>query len=481
LRARTLAELRSRFGARPREFSRSERRYLRPERPTWLNTWDPLALQVRQSGTLAREGQVVWGAIVQANSQLWKEGPEDLTGVMLVDVEGSLDDEAWVLTDLAHQLFEIGQSRGDPELGSTQERQAVREFLAEDLPPAPLRLGPGLAGERILELIPVLVCRRHLPDGLIVDPLLPLCVQENTRVVYPVPAAFWPDRVLYAWRALGRRPSPARSLPTKHLGLVAALLLVVSFVLYLVWADYDQAQRAEIRQRAAQAVQRARTKAKRDALLKTQTLAANLIRLQQAAPADRPAAVARWRDEQGRAPGSRLAVFALASTWPDSERVTKELLESLELSPILPAELLECLELPQLKLTWRRALLADLAGRQALRPDLAIRLTKTPETPELDRLECALGFGQGGPPDLARLLEKRSARWLESEAGRTLLKRVADRGPAILSQLAQGVDLRIRREVAEALATSPHADAEPLRERLRGDEDPEVRHALRPR
>lgn len=409
---------------------------------------------------------------------------------MLVDVEGSLDDEAWVLTDLAHQLFEIGTSEAPPEgepepgPGTPEERAAVREFLAGRLVAAPLELGPGLSGGRALQLVTVLLCRRHFPDGVMVDPLIPVCVRKGTRCVYPIPAAFWPDRILYAWRALGRRPRPTPSLPRKQLALAAGIALAACFLISLVYAEHLESERAEVRQRAAQAVQRARTKAKRDALLKTQTLQANLARLQSAALADRPALLARWRDEQGDAAGSRLAVFRLASTWPESKRVNEELLLSLtdvELQPLDPIELLDCLALKNLSLPLRRALIADLSERETLNPILAERLTTTPETADLERLECALSFGQGDPADLATLLQKRSPRWLESEEGRIFLERVAKRGPAILKEVAQSVDLRVRRGVAEALGGSQHPEAGALRDRLRDDADPEVRHAVRQR
>ncbi len=489
MRARTIAELRQRLGERPREFSRGEGRYLALEKPGWLNAWDPLTLQVRQAPSLAREGRVVWGALVQGNAGLWREGDEDLPGVMLVDVEGSLDDQAWELTDLAQVLFEIGQ-QGDPDEGepeetslpgSVEERQAVREFLKGHLVAAPLRLGPGLSGGRALDLVTVLVCRRHLPEGFVVDPLLPVCVRKGTLCVFPVPAAFWPDRILYAWRSLGRRPAPKRALSKKTLLGGAGIALVLALVLSGIWSTYQGAQEAELRQRAAQAAQRAKLKAKRDALLKTQSLPANLTRLQKAPLADRPQVVARWREEQGASPGSRLSLFALASTWPDSERVDAELLESLELGPMDPGEVLDCLELANLKLSYRRALLAHLSARQTLSPPLLKRLQVTFETPELERLECWLGFGGGGPADLETLLAQRSPRWLESEAGRDFLWKVAQREPAILNALTTSVDLRVRREVAQALGKSAHADAEPLRERLRADSDPEVQHAVRRR
>jgi len=498
LRARTIVELRQRLGERPREFTRAERRYVALERPGWLNAWDPLTLQVRQSAPLASDGRVVWGAIVQGNAALWREGDEDLPGVMLVDVEGCLDDQAWELADLAQELFEIGQRDSEelvpgdsgpegeaPEekvlLGTVEERLAVKEFLDGHLVAAPLRLGPEISGGRALELVTVLVCRRHLPDGVMVDPLLPVYVRKGTLCVFPVPAAYWPDRILYAWRALGRRPTPRRSLPRKQILQGLGILLLTCAILFGIWVSYERGQEAKARQQAAQATQRARLKAKKDALLKTQTLPANLKRLKSAPLATRPELVARWREEQGDAPGSRLELFALASSWPDSERVDAELLPSLELSPMDPGEVLDCLELENLKLTYRRALLAHLEMRENLSAPLTSRLRATIETPELERLECWLGFGRGEAADLEPLLAKRSPRWLESEAGRDFLWKVAQNGPLILSHLTTSVDLRVRREVARALGGSQHADAEPLRERLREDPDPEVQHAVRPR
>lgn len=491
LRARTLVDLRSRLGERPREFSRAERAYVQPKRPPWLDLWDPLALQLRQAEALSQEGRVRWAAVVQANALLWRPGSDDLPGVLLVDLEGACEDRAWELSDLAHELYQLSQTpeagaaeEGAPEKGlrgTPEEREAVREFLEAHQPAVPLRLGPGLSGGRSLELVTVLLSRGHLPDGVMVDPVLPVWVRRGTRAVLPIPAAYWPDRLLYSWGALGRRPEPARPWEAKQVVGALLIALLVCGLAFGAWSRYQDHLQAQRLEEAAQAAQRARLEAKRQALLTTQTLAANLARLRSAAPAARPATLARWREEQGTSPGSRLAVFGLASGWPASEAVDAELLASLEQGPLDPGELLSCLELPQLKATWRRALLGVLREREELAPALLNRLEGTPETPDLERLEVWLGFGGGGPEDLARLLELRTPRWLETDSGQAFLERVAERGPQTLAELAEGVDLRVRRQAARALGRSGHPEAEPLRVRLREDPDPEVRHEVRAR
>lgn len=480
MRARTIAEVRTRFGEAPRHFSRSERRYLKADRPSWLSPTDRLVDQILQAEFLASEGQIVWGAVVQANSQLWQSGSEDLPGVVVVDLEGACDDSVWELSDVAHRLFEIGQSedpQADQPLGSVEERAEVAKFLKGNLVPTPLRVPESLSGGRTLDLVTVLLCRAHFPKGVMADPLLPLLRHADASVVLPVPAAYWPERLLFAWRALGERPVARR--PWRWQPVVAALVAAV-LVPLLVYGAYAQFETWSQEAIARQAAQLKADAARRALAKKNATLAANLKRLKTAAPADRPALLERWRNDQGDTPGSRLAVFTLASTWPSGRTETDQPL-LLSIPGIEQGELLACLELSKLHMVYRKAFLKELRKHEELKPGLGPRLTATPETPDFARLTCVVSFGLAGPEGLEALLAKQQPRWLETPAGQVLLVQVAQRAPQTLRELCEIVDLRTRREAARAIGHSTHPDAEPLRELLGEDGDAEVRHLSRPR
>ncbi|MEO1269955.1 MAG: hypothetical protein AAFX99_17855, partial [Myxococcota bacterium] len=76
-----IKECRTRFGASPR-MTWADRRHLRP--PRWMrNSPDALEVLYRMLERLWSEGVVVWGQIVQVNSNLFEPGSSDLPGELI--------------------------------------------------------------------------------------------------------------------------------------------------------------------------------------------------------------------------------------------------------------------------------------------------------------------------------------------------------------------------------------------------------------
>ena len=112
-----------------------------------------------------RDGEVVWGHIIQANSQLFQPGDEDAPGELVY----SLQDKNMVRTDqlaqLATRLFSLkGTTPTNPDLATIADYltdQFIRVF-GLDVP-------PSLCSGINCKISTTMFFRQHLPNGKVVQ------------------------------------------------------------------------------------------------------------------------------------------------------------------------------------------------------------------------------------------------------------------------------------------------------------------------
>ncbi|HVX15999.1 MAG TPA: hypothetical protein VHC22_32745 [Pirellulales bacterium] len=172
--------------------------YFRIPRPVWLreNPTDGLATLFQNLHTLFTEGIVVWGHIIQANSQLFQSGVHDCPGELVY----SLDDVRRVdpdrLGQVAHQLYSLkGTQPEDPELAPIAHYltdQLIRVFGL----PVPRSISPNLR----CHISTTYFVRKHLPRRRLCNSLLPIVVNpREPHVAMPLPARYWPQPLIDWW------------------------------------------------------------------------------------------------------------------------------------------------------------------------------------------------------------------------------------------------------------------------------------------
>jgi len=141
-----IEETRRVLGPPPRRFGLVRWFYNRIAPPRFvyeIPTYDRLLEIYRRRGDLLARGDVVWGAIVQANNLLWEPGSHDAPGVILYSPDRTFDGEADELEHIARSLFSLkGTKPKDPEL-ATFAAVITNEFTVLMREPVPRALTGG--------------------------------------------------------------------------------------------------------------------------------------------------------------------------------------------------------------------------------------------------------------------------------------------------------------------------------------------------
>lgn len=176
------------LGTPPRKRSWLARRRLRLIRePKWFAHEPNHSLGAFMAGerNLMQRGEVVPGAIVQANRLLWSAGddahPAEL--VYCLDPDVALER----MPELAHELF---------ELKGTEPDEHTPRFIADHLANERtsvrgVRLPLDLAGHREVFESSTMVYREHLPKGHLDGNRYPVLVCPSSHVAMILPHDLW--------------------------------------------------------------------------------------------------------------------------------------------------------------------------------------------------------------------------------------------------------------------------------------------------
>ncbi|MDD9380859.1 hypothetical protein M8Z33_30260 [Streptomyces sp. ZAF1911] len=185
-----ITQCRALLGEAPRRFSWFEKfRYLRIPRSDWAERRDPLAEILKAQDMLLAEGRLVWGAVVQANNDLFSRGWHDLPAAVIYSPDAVFDDSPDLLLDIARKLYRLkGTRQQDPGLASFS-RMLASEMDREMRLEVPRRL----TGSAAVYCTDVIVARRHLPGRVLSDQVIPLLIApERTAMTMILPSRFWP-------------------------------------------------------------------------------------------------------------------------------------------------------------------------------------------------------------------------------------------------------------------------------------------------
>jgi hypothetical protein len=173
---------------------------LRVRPPGWFPQTDDLMEVYRRQGTLMREGDIVWGALVQANAHLFQPGPDDHPAMAIHSEDPYFEDDPARLAAVARRLSELkGTTPDDPG-----ERRWA-EMITDEMERGMGWVAPkSCTGGRQVISTGFMVFRRHLPDGVLRCGWFPLLTHPETPAVMIVPSKYWPPDLVRIWSAGGK-------------------------------------------------------------------------------------------------------------------------------------------------------------------------------------------------------------------------------------------------------------------------------------
>ncbi len=190
---------RDRFGPVPRRFDAHTRQKLAVELPQWLaqEPDHPLYHHLKNLGRLWATGELVWGHIVQANRLLFDPNdPHNCPAEVVYSAQPGAPVHPPLLAKVAHELYSLKSTR--PKAPSLR---AIADHLTDEhthrihwtVPPV-LNEGQSLA------MGGTFIVRDHLPLPSLNTKWMPMVLApEPPRYVMPLPAIFWPKRLLSVW------------------------------------------------------------------------------------------------------------------------------------------------------------------------------------------------------------------------------------------------------------------------------------------
>lgn len=164
------------------------------DEPEWVRG-DKLAYLFDSTGDLLRDGHVVWGALIQANNMLFLPGATrgGAPGEVLYDPQGRAPPDD--LVAVAKTVYSLkGKRMEDPALAYFSDYLAdemIRVFGIDV--PASVIPHPLKASTTYFD-------RRHLPDGRLSQPVLPVVISDSRPgAVMVLPLPLWPRHLREAW------------------------------------------------------------------------------------------------------------------------------------------------------------------------------------------------------------------------------------------------------------------------------------------
>jgi hypothetical protein len=192
-----VASLRRSFGAGRMLQGSRWMKQTRAEAPAWLKAGaDPIAGLYEKQEVLFRKGRIVWGALVGVDDRAFSAGADDLPGVMLFGTEDYFDARPAELSAIAARMREL---KGLPPGGGAELVAFLQRVRNDSARPLNLAVPSALSSREVL-MTSFMAIRAHLPDGVLAADWFPVLIHPSTAFPLIVPAAYWPQALLEAWR-----------------------------------------------------------------------------------------------------------------------------------------------------------------------------------------------------------------------------------------------------------------------------------------
>ena len=193
-----LIECRKRFGEPgSRRISFPDRIcYLNIRKPFWCNTEDDLWHLFKNKWKVIKNGNIVWGHIVQANVLLFKPGTNDCPASVLFSPDPKEVINLSALNYASGCMFNLKNTTpGDEELlqiANTLTDEMSRTFGVK----VPQKFCQGFNFYEASTFI----SRKHLPNGVLSGSVFPLLVSSRSPYYcFPLPSKYWSKNIVDYW------------------------------------------------------------------------------------------------------------------------------------------------------------------------------------------------------------------------------------------------------------------------------------------
>jgi len=169
---------------------------LRSAPPTWMYAAHPLNEAVAQQTMLLQKGEIVWGALIQANNNLFSAGPDGHPGAVLYSGDRYFDTRPDELHKMALELYK----HKDKAATAPEPIRRLVEWLTDEQEIASKVPVPFGSTEHPVLAASILFYRKHLPEKFLAGSWMPLLIHPQTRAIMVVPGRFWPRELLESWK-----------------------------------------------------------------------------------------------------------------------------------------------------------------------------------------------------------------------------------------------------------------------------------------
>ncbi len=183
-------------------YAKNPLRFIRLDRPDWLQDWDRLTLIYRYKDALLDRGTVALAYVVQANVNMFHFFPRlDCPANIIYSASPAAIEHPQFLQFLAYQLSSY--KNRPPEQVPEAFREIAYVITDEYSRGAFTFEAETGAGKAQVRFIPTILYRKLLPLGKLCGGYLPVLTIPETRTAIILPKQYWTWKFKIAW-CLGR-------------------------------------------------------------------------------------------------------------------------------------------------------------------------------------------------------------------------------------------------------------------------------------
>ena len=175
-----------------------DRHEVRP--PEWLDDSDPMYAAHRDSELLLRKGLLMWAHIVQANSDLFEKGKDDLPAAVVYGASSTFDGRIAYLEAVAGEIFELKNKdyRYDDE-----ELTRFAQVVTNELESLMHTRVPKAVTEDPVIYTSLVIHRKFLPKRRLLLTWFPIFVLPGeTPGSLLLSPKYWPWELVRLWKVL---------------------------------------------------------------------------------------------------------------------------------------------------------------------------------------------------------------------------------------------------------------------------------------
>jgi len=175
--------------------------YFRVAKPSWIKEYptDKIMVLFQNMRTLFRDGIVVWGQVIQANSHIFEDGIYNVVGELVYSLDESIRTKPEYLQEVASALGELkGTLPDNPEL------KPIADYLTDErIRVFGLRVPTTISPAAQCRISSTYFVRHHLPTRRLSNTLMPIVVNPREPfVAMPLPGRYWPKSLVEWWSGI---------------------------------------------------------------------------------------------------------------------------------------------------------------------------------------------------------------------------------------------------------------------------------------